>query len=360
MACFFRNLRFPRLLSQKTSLKAIASTFLFYGISSHLSNSTLINPVSFEDDDLGGQKMALGDPDAMTEQVQEYLKQMFEIALNPIEDYIENQIYEHTVYLEDRKIKVLVFKYNGIFYATGAYNPYDFSIELKDGLLLHNKLMCPITGSAFNIETGEPEYGPATDCLPIFQTTVIEGKLVICLPKNPPIKIRPNLSPRDFADMRKVIIIGGGPAAYSTAENLRQMSYTGELTMVTDKACVPFNKDKFRKSIKHATEKDFEMRPEEWYDDFGINILFASKASSFLTRKKNYFLEISGHNYELEYDALCVAVGSKPHVKKIYRSHGKKNVFFFNHQKNHARLKKILEGGGEKVILLGCCLESLE
>jgi len=94
--------------------------------------------------------------------------------------------------------------------------------------------------------------------------------------------------------------------------------------MVTDKTTVPINKEKFRKSIKHTTEKDFEIRPEEWYDDFGINILFGSKATNFITRRKNYYLEISGHNFEIEYDALCLATGSKPFVKKIYRGKGKK------------------------------------
>jgi len=44
--------------------------------------------------------------------------------------------------------------------------------------------------------------------LPKFFIKESEGKAVLYFPKNPPIKIMPELEQRDYNDMRKVVIVG--------------------------------------------------------------------------------------------------------------------------------------------------------
>ena len=67
------------------------------------------------------------------------------------------------------------------------------------------------------------------------------------------------------------------------------MNYTGELNVVSDMVQVPYNRDKMRKSVKHFEEKDFELRSEEYIDDYGINFIFGQKVSQFETRQKEYY-----------------------------------------------------------------------
>lgn len=63
------------------------------------------------------------------------------------------------------------------------------------------------------------------DNVPIFKCDVKNGHLIVVIPKKPPVKIRPYLAPRDYADMRKVVIVGGGESALAAAETLRYLDY---------------------------------------------------------------------------------------------------------------------------------------
>lgn len=294
-------------------------------------------------------------------QIEKNLSQMFEIELNDVGTYEENTIYSHFVFLDGRKYEVLVFKYNDHFYCTSAKNPYDLEICLRDGILIRNKLMCPLTGSAWNIENGDIEYGPCMDNLAIFQVRENQkGKLSCFVPNNPPLYTRPLLYPRDYADLRKVIIVGGGAAGYNCAETLRKCSYTGEITVFDDKTEVPYDKTKLRKSVKNYDNRDFELREEEWIDDYSINYMYGTTVESFHTIEKNHYLKTKDEEFDYQYDALCLASGSKIAAKKLYRSEGKKNIMYFNQPKNHRQLKKILNTDIKKLIIMGITLESLE
>jgi len=278
----------------------------------------------------------------MLMEIEENLKSMVEVQLNHKDSYVENTVYCHTVFIEGKRMEVLVFKYKEKFYCTSSANPYDLAVSLKSGLLIQNKLICSVTGSAFNITNGEVEYGPSLDSLAIFQ--ILEdphGHLAVFIPKSPPLFVRPNLMPRDYADLRKVLIVGGGAAGLACAEELRRMNYTGELNVISDKLTVPFDKAKLRKSIKHYDTKDMELRSEEYIDDYGINFIFGQKVEKFETRNKEYYAILENIGVELQFDAMLLATGCKENVKPIYRGDNKKNAFYFNNPKAHKRLKKI-------------------
>jgi len=149
------------------------------------------------------------------------------------------------------------------------------------------------------------------------------------------------LYPRDYADLRKVVIVGGGTAGYNCAETLRKHSYTGEITVFDKKLEVPFDKTKLRKSVKNYDIRDFELREEEWIDDYAINFMYGSAVDSFHTVEKEYYVKTKEEEFDYQYDALCMATGSRIASKSLYRSEGKKNVFYFQNPKNHKKLKKV-------------------
>lgn len=150
---------------------------------------------------------------------------MNSVTLDFAENYQEGKMYVHKIPLQDGNFEVLVTKLDGEFYAIANTDPYDGNTKLSKGKLFGNKLMSPMNGSAYNVKTGEVEYGPALDNVPIFKCNVKDGYVNVMVPKKPPVKIRPYLSSRDFADMRKVVIIGGGESALACAETMRFLSY---------------------------------------------------------------------------------------------------------------------------------------
>lgn len=147
------------------------------------------------------------------------------MPLDIAENYQEGKMYVHQIPLAQGNYEILVTKIDGQYFAISNTDPFDGNTRLSKGKLFGNKLMSPNNGVAYNIKNGEVEYGPAIDNIPIFKCQVNDGVLNVIVPKTPPVKIRPYLAPRDYADMRKVVIVGGGESAMAAAETLRFLDY---------------------------------------------------------------------------------------------------------------------------------------
>jgi nitrite reductase/ring-hydroxylating ferredoxin subunit len=85
---------------------------------------------------------------------------MLRFRLEPEHFYIPGKIYQYNLPLGDRFYNLIVSKYNQRIYALSGICPYDLGTNLGEGVIFNNKLYCPHHGDAFNIETGETEYGP--------------------------------------------------------------------------------------------------------------------------------------------------------------------------------------------------------
>ena len=142
------------------------------------------------------------------------------------ENYQEGKVYTHRIILASGSYDIILIKNDGNFFALSAVDPYDGATHLSKATVYGNKLLSPSNGCAYCIETGNVEYGPAFDNLPIFKTQVVDGQVKVIVPKKPPVKVRPYLAMRDYADMRKVVIVGSSEAALACAETLRHMEYT--------------------------------------------------------------------------------------------------------------------------------------
>ena len=96
--------------------------------------------------------------------------------------------------IKERKVKLLLVKYKGSFYCLSATCTYDGKTNLGNGMVFGDKLVAPDNGSAYNIQTGMVEYGPAIDNLPLFQAKVDkDGQVFAYIPDNPPTRIRPSV-----------------------------------------------------------------------------------------------------------------------------------------------------------------------
>jgi nitrite reductase/ring-hydroxylating ferredoxin subunit len=128
---------------------------------------------------------------------------------------------------------VLLVKYQGNYYCMQSKCPH-FGFPMIKGVLVGDKVICPLHNAGFSVQTGYPEQGPILDGLRTFPVRVENEKVVVSVPKvgweNKP--ERPPLGEWNIDRSKKMVIIGAGPAAISAAETMRAAGYKGFIYMV--------------------------------------------------------------------------------------------------------------------------------
>lgn len=116
------------------------------------------------------------------------------------------------------------------------------------------------------------------------------------------------------AGSEQVVIIGGGIAGLTAAEELRQLSPTVGITLITDENCLPYYRLNLTRYLAQAISKAvLEVHPAKWYDEHNITIL-TEKATFIDTANKTVTLV---NNQAIPYDKLILAMGSHPFVPPI-------------------------------------------
>ena len=112
--------------------------------------------------------------------------------------------------------------------------------------------------------------------------------------------------------MNRVIIIGGGIAGTSVAEELRKRNQEVEITIIERESNVLYSRVLLPHYVKDKIprEKVF-LKSEKWYLDNNIELLNATEAEAI--DAKNNFVRISDGR-ELPYDALVIAAGLSPRL----------------------------------------------
>ena len=113
---------------------------------------------------------------------------------------------------------ILVINYQGEIYATQSKCSH-FGFNLAKGLLVGDKLICPLHNAAFSIKTGSEDQGPVFDGLRTFKAERVDGLIKVKVPKAT-WGSAPDYKPlgKDNVDKnKKIVIIGAGAAALSAA-----------------------------------------------------------------------------------------------------------------------------------------------
>ena len=129
---------------------------------------------------------------------------------------------------------MLITKYQGEYYCTQSKCSH-FGFSLAKGMLVCDKLLCPLHNAGFDVKTGLAEQGPVIDGLKTFPVKRSNGKVIISVPKNgwQNKAEKPVLGEQNIDKSKKIVIIGAGPAAISAAETLRDTGYKGLIYMIS-------------------------------------------------------------------------------------------------------------------------------
>lgn len=251
---------------------------------------------------------------------------------------------------------------NGELYAMKSKCIYDDETELKNGLLIRDKMICPSHGCEYNVTTGEADSPMAYNSIPIFKVDedMQRGTIGIYIPDTPPEEILPYFIGRNFDDFRKIAIIGTGAAGLGAAETLRRIGFTGEINMFTRETTFPFQKHNLTKFIDfQGKDKLLHYRTPSFYSDNQIKVIYSGEV-------RNVENSLGGMSYlqlkddtKFLYDGLIVASGANEFSDPFSSDSVARNCVTMTNVYNMKKSQKLLENAKD-VLLYNLTPEGLE
>lgn len=149
-----------------------------------------------------------------------------------------------------------------------------------------------------------------------------------------------------------VVIIGAGQAGVQTAFSLRDLGYTGEITLVNGEKFLPYQRPPLSKAyLKNSvTDDSLLFRNEQLYENKKIEILQGSAATNINRQSKSVSLSTG---VDLAYEKLVIATGSRNRVLPIAGEDDLKNVIQLRDLRDAKQLRSELQRKPEIAIIGG-------
>ncbi|KAG5870987.1 hypothetical protein JTB14_013458 [Gonioctena quinquepunctata] len=271
------------------------------------------------------------------------------------EDYIEETVCQVSD-LQENDLKtfplgdgeVLLVKQNGTISALGTKCTH-YGAPLEKGALGDGRIRCPWHGACFSLTTGDIEDFPGLDSLPCYQVTIEGEDVKIRARKSLLIS---NKRIKDMVDMccgekLSIVVVGGGPAAATCVETLRQQGYKGQIVMVCKESCLPYDRVLVSKQMDFNI-KNAEFRDDDFYKKYDISVIKGVEALSVDTKAKTVSLS---NSTAVSYNKLFIATGSSPRKLDIPGS-DLNNVLVLRTYE-HARYMNSELSPDKEVVILG-------
>ncbi|CAD8063567.1 unnamed protein product [Paramecium sonneborni] len=199
---------------------------------------------------------------------------------------------------------VLVFKFDGQIYCVLNSCPH-VGASLSAGFLVGDKVKCSFHNISFFVKDDYHEEEPMFKGLQTFPVKQENGLLKIRIQKellNAPGTLN-MVTTKD--NPYHVVIIGGGVSGQSAAETLRQARFTGKITMITAENSLPYDRTFMSKIPFLVKLQDLQIREQQFYDQYGIDVLVNKFVDSIDTKNKQVHIG----NEKINYDKLLIATG---------------------------------------------------
>lgn len=146
----------------------------------------------------------------------------------------------------------------------------------------------------------------------------------------------------------KYVIVGASAAGLATAEAIRQNDKSGEITILTEEAYMPYSRPSISYYLKgKVKESDMVLRKNSFYKANNINVITNSKVTAIDRDKK--VVKVGRKTYP--YDKLCLATGSVPFVPPMENVKGKSNALTFLDLAMTKEVKKLANSKTRAVVI---------
>jgi 3-phenylpropionate/trans-cinnamate dioxygenase ferredoxin reductase subunit len=109
----------------------------------------------------------------------------------------------------------------------------------------------------------------------------------------------------------RLVIVGGGPAAFAAARGYRDASGDGDVTILTPELTPPYTRPALSKEFLRGelTDDDVPIEPAAWYEQHKIGLRLGTEAETLDPAQRTVTL---AGGETLRYDACVLATGAEP------------------------------------------------
>jgi 3-phenylpropionate/trans-cinnamate dioxygenase ferredoxin reductase component len=150
---------------------------------------------------------------------------------------------------------------------------------------------------------------------------------------------------------RKLVIIGGGQAAFALAAKLRLLQDTRPIVIVSAEQCLPYQRPPLSKKylLGEMSLDRLMFRAEDWYSEHDVQIHLGVRAEALDRNAKTVSLS---DGQVLSYDDLALATGSTPRTLPAAVGGDLENVLTVRDYKDADRLATLMTAG-KKLLIIG-------
>lgn len=138
-----------------------------------------------------------------------------------------------------------------------------------------------------------------------------------------------------------IVIVGAGQAGGDLAANLRELSFSGRVTLVGNEESLPYSRPPLSKAylLEQKAASDLLIRSEDMYRRFGIEVRPCAQVTSIDRERKRIAI---GERDHLDYDTLVLATGGSPRTYPDASLREASNVFYLRSIEQAAQFRSHL------------------
>jgi apoptosis-inducing factor 3 len=205
---------------------------------------------------------------------------------------------------------VLLARRGDEFFAIGSVCSH-YGGPLAEGLAVGDTVRCPWHHARFSLRTGEAIGAPAFNPVACWRVDKRDGKACVRDKIEPSARRRAVQARNASENAERLVTVGGGAAAFATAEMLRREGFAGSVTLLSSDDAAPYDRPNCSKDYLagNAPEDWIPLKPAEFYREHAIDVALGTNVTG-IDVKAQQVAVAGGRN--VAFDKLVLATGAEP------------------------------------------------